>query len=271
MALYLKKFLAKTFDVFGINKISLKKINNKYKNNYIRVVNYHGIAVQNKENFEKQIRWILKNFEPCDFNKLKLFLANQMVFTSKPGIIFTFDDGFKNNFTVAYPILQKYSISAFFFVSTGLIGKENHNNHNLDYMNEKELLELINNNQTIGCHTYSHHRMSINDSNEVLNYEIYSAKKDLELKLNYEIDIFCWCGGEEEHYTKKASDFIKNVGYKYSFLTCSYPILQNTNCYLLERTNLEAAWSMSLIKFQLSGFMDLKVRAKRKRVENLLR
>lgn len=272
----MKKAIAKIFYIFGINNLMLKKLNNKYKNNYIRVVNYHGTPEKYKDNFEKQVKWIMKHFEICDLNKLKLFLQDKYTFTTKPGFIFTFDDGYHNNYTVAYQILKKFNICGFFFVSTGLIGKVNNNQKNYiysdqNYMDKNELLELINNNQVIGCHTYTHHRMNINDDNSVLQYEIYDAKKDLEKILNREIEIFCWPGGEKHTYTKAASDVIKKSGYKFSFLTNSFPVLPNNNPLLLERSNLETLWPISLIQFQLSGLIDKKLNSKRQRVENLIK
>ena len=37
----------------------------------------------------------------------------------------TFDDGFRNNFTVAFPILKEFRIPASIFIATGFIGSEN--------------------------------------------------------------------------------------------------------------------------------------------------
>jgi peptidoglycan/xylan/chitin deacetylase (PgdA/CDA1 family) len=36
----------------------------------------------------------------------------------------TFDDGFENNYSTAYPILKQYNVPATFFLATGFIGKE---------------------------------------------------------------------------------------------------------------------------------------------------
>ncbi len=265
----IKKILTKIYDLFGISMHKFRKLNKELNNNYIRIINYHSVSEGSTNNFEKQVKWLLSNFENCDFEKLQLFLNGNYQFKDKPGIIFSFDDGFLDNYTVAYPILKKYNATGWFMISTGLIGTYN-NVKKLNYMDKDQLLDLIKNNQVIGCHTYSHHRMNVNDTNEILQKEIIDAKITLEQILNQEIKIFCWVGGEEETYTKEASDIIKKAGYTYSFLTSSYPILPTTNHLQLDRVNVESFWSLSLVKFCISGSMDKRLRKKRIRVHNIL-
>ena len=41
------------------------------------------------------------------------------------GILVTIDDGYKDAFEYAFPILQKYRITANFMIATGLTGEDN--------------------------------------------------------------------------------------------------------------------------------------------------
>ena len=56
-------------------------------------------------------------------------------------VVLTFDDGFRNNSTAAFPILKKYGFSATIFVATGRVGTTNEK-YALEYMRENELKEL---------------------------------------------------------------------------------------------------------------------------------
>ena len=63
--------------------------------------------------FEKQMRFLSKN--------LKVGSIYDYI-NGKCDIVITFDDGYKDNYTNAYPILKKYGLTATFFLTTGLIG-----------------------------------------------------------------------------------------------------------------------------------------------------
>ena len=71
------------------------------------------------EQFEEQIKFLLRYYKPVNIDNV---LNNDLTAFNK-GFIITFDDGFKNNCTLAMPILKKYGLQGCFFVTTGLIGK----------------------------------------------------------------------------------------------------------------------------------------------------
>ncbi len=60
----------------------------------------------------------------------------------------TFDDGFRDNLTVALPLLEKYNLPATVFVTADFIGKEN-------YLSTEELQTLASHPLiTIGSHSF---------------------------------------------------------------------------------------------------------------------
>lgn len=99
------------------------------KENTISVLTYHGINSENDSvndycfvtdiEFEKQMRYLKEKFSiksPMD-----AFFGNEK--TDKPVAVITFDDGFLNNYSYAFPILKKYNLPASIFLSTNLIDK----------------------------------------------------------------------------------------------------------------------------------------------------
>ena len=91
---------------------------------------YHGIAYNIERNnltnysgkhlpaniFEKQLKLITKYCSPVS---LESIISDQKL-PANP-VMLTFDDGYMNNYTYAYPLLKKYKVPATIFVATGFI------------------------------------------------------------------------------------------------------------------------------------------------------
>jgi peptidoglycan/xylan/chitin deacetylase (PgdA/CDA1 family) len=68
---------------------------------------------------------------------------------SPKSVVLTFDDGWESQYTLAYPLLQKYHYPATFFIATNMIGKK-------QFMSWEELQNLNAHGMTVGSHTKSH-------------------------------------------------------------------------------------------------------------------
>lgn len=86
---------------------------------YHRVTNPHndfwGISVSPSD-FEEQIRYAKENYKILRFE-------DDWSNVQEKSLVFTFDDGYKDNYIWAMPILEKYQVPATFFISTGNIGR----------------------------------------------------------------------------------------------------------------------------------------------------
>lgn len=79
-----------------------------------------GISVDT-ETFEKQIRYLSKYFKPVSFAQFIDHMEENKPFP--PGTcLITFDDGWRDNFLHAYPILKKNNVPALIFLTTDFIG-----------------------------------------------------------------------------------------------------------------------------------------------------
>ena len=84
----------------------------------------HDGIIVDKNTFEKQIRFLKKTF-----NVLSLDEFHNRIQIRKPferySCLITFDDGWRDNFTHAYPVLKKYKLPAVIFLPVDYIGKNN--------------------------------------------------------------------------------------------------------------------------------------------------
>lgn len=72
------------------------------------------------EGFRAQMEFIRRDFQPMRFDEvLSCIDADRRL--PKGAILVTFDDGYDDNYRVAFPILRELGMSAMFFVSTGHI------------------------------------------------------------------------------------------------------------------------------------------------------
>ena len=77
-----------------------------------------------KSEFEKQMKLLKNNnYVTLTAAEFKLFMENKIKIPTK-SILITFDDGFKNNYYEAYPILKKYNFTALNFMITSHITKK---------------------------------------------------------------------------------------------------------------------------------------------------
>ena len=280
----LKDRIAFVLDGVGVTTFLFYCSMLQYGKQHIRVVNYHGTPVSDWKNFEAQLKFYQTHYSSVSLPDLESFFSTQTWPKRKPGLILSFDDGYRNNMDVARPLLEKYNFIGWFFVPVGLIESDVHEQAAFAG-GKKELLSKtypdgrllmsweeigeLGKGHVIGCHTFSHHRMNVSDSDALLTHEISVSKQIMENKLGRSIPIFCWVGGEEHTYTNAAAQKIKSGGYKFSFMTNSYPIRPHENPLQIQRTNIESDNPLFLVRFQLSSLMDLLYVLKRRRVNRI--
>lgn len=96
------------------------------------ILTYHGVLKTSAggyldricidaEAFEKQMLWLRKRYVLLPLTRVLDGLEGKVPLPPY-AVAITFDDGFRNNFTVAYPILRRLGIPATIFLSTAYIG-----------------------------------------------------------------------------------------------------------------------------------------------------
>jgi peptidoglycan/xylan/chitin deacetylase (PgdA/CDA1 family) len=166
-----------------------------------------GVA---KKDFESLLREILKTKKIVT---LKNLLAKKDGYSGKK-VAITFDDGYENVFTSAYPILKKYGLTACVFVNTVKVKMSGSN-----YLDKKKLLsfkqiqKLKEQGWEIGYHTKSHSDLRYFNRKKLVD-EIFKTKKRFEKKLGFRIDYFSYPYGV---FNKRIVDIVKKAGYKYAF------------------------------------------------------
>jgi peptidoglycan/xylan/chitin deacetylase (PgdA/CDA1 family) len=87
-----------------------------------RIITFHGVGDDSYPApiFEAHLRYLAGHFSVVSLATLVDRMNSPRGLTDE--IVLTFDDGLRNNFTTAYPILNKLGLPATFFVCPGLVG-----------------------------------------------------------------------------------------------------------------------------------------------------
>ena len=231
---------------------------------YIRVINYHGIPANQRENFEAQIRYYLSRFVPATLEDLTALLDGFWPYP-KPGIILSFDDGLRNHFSVAAPILEKYGFKGLFFIPPGFVDQPATTVRAFSQRNRidgsealtVEEVEYLSKHHVIGSHSYHHVRLEARLNSQEVDCEVVKSRARLEEMTSTRVVSFAWVGGENWSYGPGTARAIKSAGYQFAFAGNSLPATTSTDPFWVYRTNVEADWSIELVKMQLCGLADL--------------
>ena len=128
MAMSKRELLAQQLHRFGV----LWLLESTVRRRSLLVVNYHrigdiegnlfddGVFSARPEDFETQVDYLRQHFRLLNLAELLDFSQNGFQFPECCALI-TFDDGYRDNYDFAFPILRKYNTSAIFFVPTDYI------------------------------------------------------------------------------------------------------------------------------------------------------
>ena len=72
------------------------------------------------EAFEKQISYLRKAYTPISLSQLLKSLKGEIILPGN-SVVVTFDDGYRDNYDYAFPILKAYDVPATIFLTTGFI------------------------------------------------------------------------------------------------------------------------------------------------------
>ncbi|MFN8121236.1 MAG: polysaccharide deacetylase family protein [Thermoleophilia bacterium] len=82
-----------------------------------------GVFSATPEMFARQMRWVASNFNVVSVDDLVAHLDGGPRLPDRP-LLITFDDGYRDNHEVAFPVLRDLNLPAVIFLATGAIGTD---------------------------------------------------------------------------------------------------------------------------------------------------
>ncbi|MER2000139.1 MAG: polysaccharide deacetylase family protein, partial [Lysinibacillus sp.] len=132
------------------------------------------------EDFTEQMNFLKENnYTVLSLKEFELFMINEKKVPAK-SVLITFDDGYKNVFEFAYPVLKEHGFYATHFIITGLITNRSvaYDSSYLQYTSIDEI-KKASDVFDYGSHTHSLHKRNKNGISYLEAYDTEKVKEDL--------------------------------------------------------------------------------------------
>jgi peptidoglycan/xylan/chitin deacetylase (PgdA/CDA1 family) len=204
------------------------------------------------QRFERQMAWLKR----LRYNVLSLedYLHYRDEDRLPPvrSVVITADDGYVDNYSIAYPILKRYGFPATIFLVSGNVGDVNRWDEqglllrDRALMSWTEIKEMLRGGVTFGAHTRTH-PMLTTVSPDRAHAEIDGSRAELAQALDRPIQLFSYPHGK---YDATARSIVEQVGYLGACSTRAGMNSPATSKFELRRT--EVRGTDSLVRFALA-------------------
>lgn len=185
------------------------------------------------EEFEMQMRYLKEHFSIVTVSEYLRKAQDQKLEGNE--VCVTFDDGFRDNYIYAFPVLRKYGIKATFFLTTKYIGtdilfpwmpfdkgaKDDILAHRERWvpLSWEEVREMKGHGMEFGTHTHTHR-------DSLTKMDIHEARREIEEStrlFNERLDttprLFSYPHGTSKDYNDKHIEILKSCNYKAALTT----------------------------------------------------
>ena len=196
----------------------------------------HGIWVT-AQSFEAQLKSLKeRGLSTITFEQYQRFLRHAFDLPDNP-VILTFDDGYEDNYTYAFPLLKKYGCSAVIFLVTDPSHRTNcwdADEPQVPLLRGEHIREMRNAGIEFGSHTVTHPNLTHSSPAE-MRKELMDSKEAVEQLMEGEVSSLAYPYGGVNETVKSIT---AEAGYKFGIATNSGPMTFYEDFYEIRRTQV---------------------------------
>jgi peptidoglycan/xylan/chitin deacetylase (PgdA/CDA1 family) len=208
--------------------------------------------------FEQQMRWLTEaGFRSIDLEE-SLRLAPRGFEKQEKFVVITFDDGFRDFYDSAFPVLKKCGHTATMFLPTAFFGDKRQSFKNKECLTWQEVRELRAAGIHFGSHTANHPVLYENSWQEIEN-ELAVSKENLEQVLGEKITSFAYPYAFPQHdrqFVEKFQELLQKLGYQSCATTVIGRMQTGDDPFCLKRLPVNDDDDRTLFLAKLNGAYD---------------
>jgi peptidoglycan/xylan/chitin deacetylase (PgdA/CDA1 family) len=192
-----------------------------------------------------------------------------MLGKSFPGrtFVITFDDGYKNNYEIALPVLKAFGFTATIFIPTEFVGKKatwkkKQDVPDFSLLSWREIEEMSQQDIDFQPHGSTHAcllPLALKD----IESEIVQSKAEIEKRIGKQADVFCYPYGK---FDERVVSLLKSMGFR-GAVTAKFGVKQQGDLFRLNRLAGDRLRNILSFRAALAGkyepYFRLKVVASR--------
>lgn len=212
------------------------------------ILEYHKVNDSKKtaldvplKNFEAQMIYLQnQGYKVISLNELIEEIKEKRILAEKKAVI-TFDDGHRDNYIYAFPLLKKYNFTASIFLAVSFIDTPS-------FLGWKEIEEMDKAGISFGSHTITHPHLTQISKDEARN-EIWQSKGSLERRIGKPCRFFCYPYGDVNDEIK---EIVRKCGYRGAVITPTRPGIKE-DLFCLKRLGVYCHTNMVQFRLKLWG------------------
>ncbi len=203
--------------------------------------------------FEEQVAHLVQN----DFAVLTVYDVQTALLNRTPlpkkAVVITMDDGYRDNFEQAFPILRRHGIPATVFVVTSVVGDAKH-------LSWPHIAQLQKNAWAFGSHTVTHPDLTQVPAHH-LTIELASSKSELERRTLSPITTIAYPSGRFDDRVVRET---QRAGYLTGWNKGGGPVRPGDDPFRLPRVRVHGRTSLADFKRKIwSGIWAIKLASPR--------
>lgn len=173
-------------------------------------------------------------------------------------VVLTFDDGFEDFYTEAFPILQSRGFACSVYLPTAAIGNSEPGLKKKKHLSWNQVRELNSSGVSFGSHTVNHPQLgSLPD--KTIKMELSKSKEEIEQQLGEKISSFSYPYAfpeEKKQFSKRLKELLLALDYEIGVTTKIGLSVKEVDPFFLKRIPVNDFDDLAFLKAKIEGAYD---------------